>query len=79
MSTSARRRRQAAGAALSRDVGRFDAPADRAAIDGLVRWVEDRYRDDLQERPSKHVYVRTLPASAVGRSTGCATARSSAT
>ena len=46
-------------------VGRFDDPADRAAIDGLVRWVEDRYRADLQERPSKHVYIRTLPAAAV--------------
>ena len=46
-------------------VGRFDDPADRAAIDGLVRWVEDRYRADLQERPSKHVYVRTLPATAI--------------
>ena len=46
-------------------VGRFDDPADRTAIDGLVRWVEDRYRADLQERPSKHVYIRTLPAAAV--------------
>ena len=46
-------------------VGRFDDPADRTAIDGLVRWVEDRYRADLQERPSKHVYIRTLPAEAI--------------
>ena len=46
-------------------VGRFDTPADRAGIDGLVRWVEDRYRADLQERPSKHVYIRTLPATAI--------------
>ncbi len=46
-------------------VGRFDDPADRAVIDGLVRWVEDRYRADLQERPSKHVYIRTLPAEAI--------------
>ena len=46
-------------------VGRFDDPADRTAIDGLVRWVEDRYRADLQERPSKHVYIRTLPALAI--------------
>jgi hypothetical protein len=46
-------------------VGRFDAAPDRAVIDGLVRWVEDRYRADLQERPSKHVYVRTLPAAAI--------------
>jgi hypothetical protein len=42
-------------------LNRFDDRADRAVIDGLVRWVEDRYRDDLLKRPSKHVYVRTLP------------------
>jgi hypothetical protein len=42
--------------------GRFDTPADRAVIDGLVRWVEDRYAEDLAKRPSKHVYVDTLPA-----------------
>ncbi len=43
-------------------LGRFDVPADRATIDALVRWVEARYRDELQRRPSKHVYVDTLPA-----------------
>ena len=42
-------------------IGRFDDPSDRALIDGLTRWVEDRYREDLARRPSKHVYVRTLP------------------
>jgi hypothetical protein len=42
-------------------VGRFDDPAAQATMDGLVRWVEDRYREDLRERPSKHVYIRTLP------------------
>lgn len=47
-------------------LGRFDGPAERAAVDALVRWVEERYRDDLKQRPSKHVYVRTLPAEAVG-------------
>ena len=46
-------------------IGRFDAPADQAAIDGLVRWVEARYAEDLAKRPSKHVYVSTLPASVV--------------
>ncbi len=46
-------------------VGCFDDDADRAVIDGLVRWVEDRYRAELLERPSKHVYVRTLPAAAI--------------
>lgn len=43
-------------------LGRFDSPADRAVIDSLARWVEDRYRADLAERPSKHLYVNTLPA-----------------
>jgi hypothetical protein len=43
-------------------IARFDDRADRAVIDGLVSWVEDRYREDLARRPSKHVYVRTLPA-----------------
>lgn len=42
-------------------IGRFDDSADRAVIDQLVRWVEDRYREDLTRRPSKHVYVSTLP------------------
>lgn len=43
-------------------VGRFDGEPERALIDGLTSWVEDRYRTDLLERSSKHVYVRTLPA-----------------
>jgi hypothetical protein len=42
-------------------LGRFDAPADRATIDKLARWIEDAYREELRERPSKHVYLRTLP------------------
>lgn len=46
-------------------IGRFDDGADRAAIDGLVRWVEERYREELLERPSKHVYVRTLPGAVI--------------
>jgi hypothetical protein len=46
-------------------VGRFDAPGDRAVIDGLVRWVEEQYAADLAKRPSKHVYVSTLPISAM--------------
>jgi len=57
------------GAAASRlfpaTLGRFDDPDDRAVIDRLVRWIEARYRDDLQSRPSKHVYIRTLPPEAV--------------
>ncbi len=43
-------------------VGRFDDAAARATIDGLARWVEEQYRAELVERPSKHVYLRTLPA-----------------
>lgn len=43
-------------------IGRFDDRADRAVVDGLTRWVEERYRADLSERPSKHVYVSSLPA-----------------
>jgi hypothetical protein len=46
-------------------IGRFDVPADRAAIDGLVRWVEVQHAEDLAKRPSKHVYVSTLPAAVV--------------
>ncbi len=42
-------------------IGRFDDRADRAVIDGLTRWVEERYFTELAERPSKHVYVSTLP------------------
>jgi hypothetical protein len=46
-------------------IGRFDRGADRAVIDGLVRWVEDRYREEMLQRPSKHVYLRTLPADVI--------------
>jgi hypothetical protein len=46
-------------------VGRFDDAAARATIDALVRWVENRYREDLKLRPSKHVYVRKLPAEVI--------------
>ncbi len=41
--------------------GRFDGTAERTTIDALVAWIEDRYREDLRQRPSKHVYVRRLP------------------
>jgi hypothetical protein len=46
-------------------IGRFDDGADRAVIDGLVRWIEARYREELLQRPSKHVYVRTLPGAVI--------------
>jgi hypothetical protein len=42
-------------------LGRFDDRADRIVIDGLTRWIEEHYRADLAQRPSKHVYVRALP------------------
>jgi hypothetical protein len=48
-------------------LGRFDERADRAVIDGLTRWVEERYRDELARRPSMHVYVRTLPGPVIGQ------------
>lgn len=46
-------------------IGRFDAPEDRATFDRLVAWIEERYREDLKSRPSKHVYVRLLPPAAI--------------
>jgi hypothetical protein len=48
-------------------VGRFDDAAARTTIDGLANWVQDHYREDLQQRPSKHVYVRTLPDQVIER------------
>ena len=46
-------------------VGRFDDAINRATMDELVEWVENRYRDDLLDRPSKHIYIRKLPASVI--------------
>ncbi|MDP4592958.1 MAG: hypothetical protein NWT00_00145 [Beijerinckiaceae bacterium] len=43
-------------------IGRFDAARDREVMDDLTRWVEQTYREELEARPSKHVYVRNLPA-----------------
>jgi len=48
-------------------VGRFEDPATREVIDSLVRWVMQRYREDLAKRPSKHVYLRTLPGDVLGQ------------
>lgn len=47
--------------------GVFTDMAERALIDELAEWVEQRYRDDLLQRPSRHAYVSTLPADAVAR------------
>ncbi len=54
-------RRTPAARRFRATIGRFDQPADRATIDELARWVQHTYREDLQQRPSKHVYLRTLP------------------
>ncbi|HSO06446.1 MAG TPA: hypothetical protein VLW45_04370 [Pelomicrobium sp.] len=48
-------------------VGEFTDPAERAGIDELAAWVEKRYREELRQRPSKHVYIRALPADAIER------------
>jgi hypothetical protein len=55
------RRRSKASQRFPAFVGRFDDAAGRTTIDELAKWVENRYREDLQQRPSKHVYVRMLP------------------
>ncbi|MGD9720182.1 MAG: hypothetical protein AB7O59_07885 [Pirellulales bacterium] len=46
-------------------VGRFQDAASRSTIDELSQWVSEAFRQDLQKRPSKHVYVRKLPDQAV--------------
>jgi hypothetical protein len=48
-------------------VGVFEAEGQRQTIDALVRWVETAYRDDLAQRPSKHVYIRKLPPDVVAQ------------
>ena len=48
-------------------IGRFDRPSDQAVMDELARWVEQEYREELQQRPSKHVYIRTLPPEIIAR------------
>lgn len=42
-------------------LGRFDDAADRHLMEELSAWVEETYREELEARPSKHVYLRTLP------------------
>jgi len=56
-----------AAAFFPAQAGRFDDPAMREQIDALVAWVQERFREDLARRPSKHVYVDTLPPEAVAR------------
>jgi hypothetical protein len=43
-------------------LGRFDEPEARETLDALARWVERTYHTELARRPSKHVYIDTLPA-----------------
>ncbi len=45
--------------------GAFVDPADQMVVDQLASWVEVHFRDDLLQRPSKHVYTSTLPAEAL--------------
>lgn len=42
-------------------IGRFDDLESRETINQLAAWIGEQFRQDLQERPSKHVYVRKLP------------------
>lgn len=55
------------GARFAATVGRFDEAVDRRTIDALTAWVESAYREVLQQRPSMHAYVRTLPAPIVAQ------------
>jgi hypothetical protein len=48
-------------------IGRFGDAADRATMDELARWVEGHFAADLQRRPSKHLYLRTLPEDIIRR------------
>ena len=61
------RRGPLSGERFRATVGVFDDPGHRRTIDVLTAWVETAYRDDLARRPSKHVYVRTLPREVVAR------------
>jgi hypothetical protein len=48
-------------------VSAFEGDHDRRTIDALAAWVERTYAADLAQRPSKHVYIRHLPAEVVAR------------
>ena len=54
--------RAQSGKRFAARLGTFEQPDERVTIDGLARWIEDEYREELKQRPSKHVYLRTLPA-----------------
>jgi len=48
-------------------IGRFDRRSDQAVMDDLATWIEHEYQEDLQRRPSKHVYLRTLPPEIIAK------------
>ena len=48
-------------------IGRFERAEDRADIDELTRWVEAHFREELEKRPSCHVYISTLPPEIAAR------------
>ena len=48
-------------------LGTFEREHDRRTIDELAAWVERTYAEDLARRPSKHVYIRHLPADVIAR------------
>lgn len=48
-------------------IGRFENALAQATMDALAGWVEETYREELKARPSKHVYLRTLPADIVAQ------------
>ena len=43
-------------------IGRFDKLADQKLMGELGHWVEETYGEEFEARPSKHVYLRLLPA-----------------
>lgn len=40
---------------------RFDLPEHRVAIDEIANWVHANLSNDLDARPSRHLYISTLP------------------
>jgi hypothetical protein len=47
--------------------GTFAGGPLQGTLDELTRWVEHTYSRQLTERPSMHVYIRTLPAEVIAR------------
>lgn len=55
------RRARHPGRRFAARIGRFRDHDAQKLIDDLAAWVEDTYRQQLQARPSMHVYIRNLP------------------